>query len=1087
MDHYPSLQTRPSPSPGPAHWARSPNVSHTAETDRHSHHNHSPHHRHQPPPGQHRHQHQQYQHQQYQQQQPHFPGSPQQQQQQQFYRQQQQQQHPYHRQPHPSPAPPPLPSSSSASSSVHHPPSSPQSSSYPSNALPHPKAHHAHAHADKDPWDQNVIADRMDIDHTSDLTSEPWRSEPASSSPSKSMASYSAAATATIATAQSDPSSASKAAPGLINSPTNGHFALPRADAGPYTHSYPRYNHDPHRPSLARPDDALKGGLDNRGEGAKAVATRDVTGVRSGTGANTSTSTGAGLRAPQSGMQIGAGTSSLGDAGAIPTSAGARTWAAPPAELPILPEEGLAVLSSIAQLHPFRPSDKDRACYQDQDQGHDPRYDQKVQGRRQGPWSSIEKSGLDYQLHEDRPQARGYRPNSPTSNEMAYDQHSRQNHEEWSQKSQSYCHNSPPRRRSSSGQHSLEHVPLKGSDDNRVDFRSRQQQYQQEQQQQEHRPQYFHHRSQTPTQHRPLDEPIRVHTPIESPHHMSRRTSYSQQLVKKKSAHTMADSGASTQDSSYDSSPEVDDRKMQDQDMELYDGVSRSAMHERFKFGTDMPNTVDLKAAIESCDALCKFALHYANQSAGEALHQQQSRQDHAILDRRGSENGVWKEEEASSEPILDPNEFANLQMIRNMNTSMLIGLQKEGKDTEQGPDSKSEQRLQFGEGPPTHEMVHELAKAATSIFQLAIRIKSWVNMTPEQRKLDEEITIIRGKRCLMMDGALSVPTLDRHGNIQKDWAIVPASSSVSKTFHERQREMEQRQSQPIIPVQSVPQQSKGKSIDSVTKGHREASQMQHLSNGHLHGDNNPQDEKRGFNPGSEHQEGRHRGSQPSNSGAAPKAQGKGKGKDTQAGKNQTGKPKDESHQKYRKRAKRTQPPGRCLSCDSSDTPEWRRGPDGARTLCNACGLHYAKLLKRQGEHARLEYPFLPGAGSSSNSSRSPSSHMGQLQAIRFPLRRPQTSSTTAGGSGSSASGSTEGSVDRDGSRSESAPFASPGAAAETETQARSPTQEVGQNARSSMSISTQGLPPHTVQAPISPNSEEDPAFKDSSDMKSEP
>ncbi|KAI8595228.1 hypothetical protein EDD21DRAFT_313672 [Dissophora ornata] len=47
----------------------------------------------------------------------------------------------------------------------------------------------------------------------------------------------------------------------------------------------------------------------------------------------------------------------------------------------------------------------------------------------------------------------------------------------------------------------------------------------------------------------------------------------------------------------------------------------------------------------------------------------------------------------------------------------------------------------------------------------------------------------------------------------------------------------------------------------------------------------------------------------------------------------------DASYQKYRKRAKRTQPPGRCLSCDSSDTPEWRRGPDGARTLCNACGL----------------------------------------------------------------------------------------------------------------------------------------------------
>lgn len=29
----------------------------------------------------------------------------------------------------------------------------------------------------------------------------------------------------------------------------------------------------------------------------------------------------------------------------------------------------------------------------------------------------------------------------------------------------------------------------------------------------------------------------------------------------------------------------------------------------------------------------------------------------------------------------------------------------------------------------------------------------------------------------------------------------------------------------------------------------------------------------------------------------------------------------------------------KCHSCNTTDTPEWRRGPDGARTLCNACGL----------------------------------------------------------------------------------------------------------------------------------------------------
>ncbi|KAJ6576659.1 hypothetical protein DFH09DRAFT_1031424 [Mycena vulgaris] len=53
---------------------------------------------------------------------------------------------------------------------------------------------------------------------------------------------------------------------------------------------------------------------------------------------------------------------------------------------------------------------------------------------------------------------------------------------------------------------------------------------------------------------------------------------------------------------------------------------------------------------------------------------------------------------------------------------------------------------------------------------------------------------------------------------------------------------------------------------------------------------------------------------------------------------------------KYRKRSsgQRATPPGKCHSCNIRETPEWRRGPDGARTLCNACGLHYAKLMRKR-------------------------------------------------------------------------------------------------------------------------------------------
>ncbi|KAF9068974.1 hypothetical protein BDP27DRAFT_1402890 [Rhodocollybia butyracea] len=66
----------------------------------------------------------------------------------------------------------------------------------------------------------------------------------------------------------------------------------------------------------------------------------------------------------------------------------------------------------------------------------------------------------------------------------------------------------------------------------------------------------------------------------------------------------------------------------------------------------------------------------------------------------------------------------------------------------------------------------------------------------------------------------------------------------------------------------------------------------------------------------------------------------------TAAAATSTGQPKS----KYRKRSfgQRATPPGKCHSCNIRETPEWRRGPDGARTLCNACGLHYAKLMRKQ-------------------------------------------------------------------------------------------------------------------------------------------
>lgn len=37
-----------------------------------------------------------------------------------------------------------------------------------------------------------------------------------------------------------------------------------------------------------------------------------------------------------------------------------------------------------------------------------------------------------------------------------------------------------------------------------------------------------------------------------------------------------------------------------------------------------------------------------------------------------------------------------------------------------------------------------------------------------------------------------------------------------------------------------------------------------------------------------------------------------------------------------------------CVSCGRTESPQWRRGPDGNFTLCNACGLSYAGLTEKK-------------------------------------------------------------------------------------------------------------------------------------------
>jgi len=39
-----------------------------------------------------------------------------------------------------------------------------------------------------------------------------------------------------------------------------------------------------------------------------------------------------------------------------------------------------------------------------------------------------------------------------------------------------------------------------------------------------------------------------------------------------------------------------------------------------------------------------------------------------------------------------------------------------------------------------------------------------------------------------------------------------------------------------------------------------------------------------------------------------------------------------------------------CVTCGRTDSPEWRKGPQGPKTLCNACGLRWAKEVRSKGD-----------------------------------------------------------------------------------------------------------------------------------------
>ncbi|KAL6074880.1 GATA transcription factor [Balamuthia mandrillaris] len=55
----------------------------------------------------------------------------------------------------------------------------------------------------------------------------------------------------------------------------------------------------------------------------------------------------------------------------------------------------------------------------------------------------------------------------------------------------------------------------------------------------------------------------------------------------------------------------------------------------------------------------------------------------------------------------------------------------------------------------------------------------------------------------------------------------------------------------------------------------------------------------------------------------------------------------------HTEKEERATPQKRCMQCGTMDTPEWRRGPSGSATLCNACGIKYRRSLEKQEKEKR--------------------------------------------------------------------------------------------------------------------------------------
>ena len=85
-----------------------------------------------------------------------------------------------------------------------------------------------------------------------------------------------------------------------------------------------------------------------------------------------------------------------------------------------------------------------------------------------------------------------------------------------------------------------------------------------------------------------------------------------------------------------------------------------------------------------------------------------------------------------------------------------------------------------------------------------------------------------------------------------------------------------------------------------------------------------------------------------------------------------------------------------CTDCGTLDSPEWRKGPMGPKTLCNACGLRWAKKEKKKGGDDRKD-SIGQGSGGMSGRTGDSNGESGSSSTIHGQQQSQGIQSATAG------------------------------------------------------------------------------------------